>query len=89
MEVMTAARPGEEGALRLFLSNFVVLPITNEVAERAVVLRREQKLNLPDAIILATAETTGRRLVTRNTRDFPAAARRIRVPRGSERRGYG
>jgi predicted nucleic acid-binding protein len=48
---------------------------------RAAALRRERpRLKLPDAIILATAQTRGRVLVTRNTKDFPAEMPGIRVP---------
>ncbi|MGJ3629611.1 PIN domain-containing protein [Sphingomonas sp. MMS24-JH45] len=44
-------------------------------------LRRERpQLKSPDAIILATAQTRGRILVTRNTKDFPAGMPGIRVP---------
>ena len=35
-------------------------------------MRRERRIKLPDAIILATAEIENRLLITRNTRDFPA-----------------
>jgi predicted nucleic acid-binding protein len=79
--VMTgAASPGEEAILRAFLSNFQYLEMTREVAERAAVIRRLKRLKMPDAIILATAETGGRQLVTRNVKDFPSGARGVRVP---------
>ena len=72
IEVMTgAASPAEETILRAFLSNFQYLEMTREVAERAAVIRRQKRLKMPDAIILATAETAGRQLVTRNVKDFP------------------
>ena len=80
IEVMVRAASGQEAALRSFVANFVVLPVTPEVAERTVVLRRERKIKLPDAIILATAQVSGRQLVSRNTRDFPAGTPGIRVP---------
>ena len=35
---------------------------------------------LPDAVIRATAQTTGRLLVTRNTRDFPPDDPWVREP---------
>ncbi len=37
-------------------------------------------LSLENAVILASAQTTGRILVTRNTADFPAEMPGIRVP---------
>jgi hypothetical protein len=80
MEVMAGATSTNEARTRGFLATFVVFPITATIAEGAVNLRRHRKIKLPDAIILATAETEHRLLVTRNTRDFPAGEPGIRVP---------
>jgi predicted nucleic acid-binding protein len=81
IEVMTgAASQNEEAILRAFLSNFQYLEMTREVAERAAVIRRQKRIKMPDAIILATAEAAGRQLVTRNLKDFPAGTRGVRVP---------
>jgi predicted nucleic acid-binding protein len=81
IEVMTgAASPSEEAILRAFLSNFHYLEMTREVAEGAAVIRRQKRIKMPDAIILATAEAAGRVLVTRNVKDFPAGTRGVRVP---------
>jgi predicted nucleic acid-binding protein len=81
IEVMTgASSANEEAVLRAFLANFVLLEITREVAERAASNRRQRRVKLPDAIILATAEVAGRELVTRNVKDFPAGTRGVRVP---------
>jgi len=81
IEVMTgAATQDEEVLLRAFLANFLCLPVTDHMAERAATNRRQKKIKLPDAIILATAETTNRQLVTRNVRDFPAGMAGVRVP---------
>jgi len=81
IEVMTgAANPAQEAILRAFLANFECLPVTNAVAERAAEKRREKRIKLPDAIILATAEIAGRTLVTRNVRDFPVGTSGVRVP---------
>jgi predicted nucleic acid-binding protein len=54
--------------------------LTQEIARRAVELRQDLRLKLPDAIILASAEVEGCILVTRNTRDFPAHDPRVRFP---------
>ena len=54
--------------------------IMEAVAEQAVQLRREHRLRLPDAIILASARVEQCLLVTRNTRDFKPAGPDIRVP---------
>ena len=81
IEVMTgAANKAQEAILRAFLTNFECLPVTNAVAERAAENRRSRRIKLPDAVILATAETAGRQLVTRNVRDFPEGTSGVRVP---------
>ena len=65
----------------VFLSHFGLDEIDDEISHRAAALRRERpSLRSPDAIILATAQTRGRVLVTRNTKDFPARMPGIRVP---------
>jgi len=68
-------------ATQSFLDRFAIDEIDMEIAARAAALRRERpRLKSPDAIILATALTRGRVLVTRNTKDFPAEMPGIRVP---------
>jgi predicted nucleic acid-binding protein len=81
IEVMKGAEnPAQEAILRAFLTNFECLPVTSAVAERAAENRRVRRIKIADAIILATAETAGRTLVTRNVRDFPAGTSGVRVP---------
>lgn len=80
IEVAVGMSPASEKGIREFLSRFTVLPLSNEVAEKAAVLRRTLRLKLPDAAILATAEVHGAVLVTRNTKDFATNDPRIRVP---------
>ena len=64
-----------------FLSGFGVDELDAEIAAHAASLRRERsRLRSPDAVILATAQTRGRVLVTRNIKDFPADMPGIRVP---------
>lgn len=64
-----------------FLTGFAIDEIDEEIGVRAASLRRERpRLKLPDSVILATALTRGRILVTRNTKDFPAAMPGIRIP---------
>lgn len=64
-----------------FLDRFGLDEIDEEISHRAAALRRERpRLKSPDAIILATAQTRGRVLVTRNTKDFPPAMPGVRVP---------
>ena len=81
MEVLAGADDAEEEAItREFLSRFKIQPLEKTVAERAIKIRRQQKLKLPDAIIWATAKELGRILVTRNTKDFSEKDAGIRVP---------
>ena len=81
MEVLAGARSdAEEEVIELFLNDFEVVPPNRRIAREAVALRRSHGIRLPDAIIWATARETSARLVTRNTKDFPATERDIYVP---------
>jgi hypothetical protein len=80
MEVMAGSTPANEADARLFLLNFYTLPLDAEVAERAFHLRRKNRIKLPDAIIQATAEESGRILISRNTRDFPPGTPGVLIP---------
>ncbi|MGV8891620.1 MAG: type II toxin-antitoxin system VapC family toxin [Burkholderiaceae bacterium] len=81
MEVMAGARGHEEElSLKRFLNDFKMLPIGNEVAAAAVKVRQARKLKLPDAIILATAQSSDRVLISRNTKDFPPDGEGVHVP---------
>ena len=62
------------------MDGFIVIGLDDAVAERAVVLRQTYRLKFPDAVIWAAAQTTGRLLVTRNTKDFPADEPGVRAP---------
>jgi len=81
MEVLIGAvNQEEEIKLRAFLSQFTMLPVDMDVSEKAVELRRQYRMRLPDAIIWATAVCDSSLLVTRNTRDFPADHPGVRAP---------
>jgi len=80
MEVMAGTTEADEEQIRAFLLTFIILPISSEVAEQAIRLRRQRKIKLPDAIIQATALVEDRLLITRNTRDFSVHDADIRVP---------
>ena len=81
MEILVGAGEGDdESEVREFLRRFRVHPVDEGVAERAVEIRRRDKVRLPDAIIWATAQHLGLLLVTRNTRDFPRNHPGVRVP---------
>lgn len=80
MEVLVGTPPGLEQATRDFLEGFELVVLDPEIAERAVAIRREHRLKLPDAIILASAQVRARLLVTRDAKGFPADDPGVRVP---------
>jgi predicted nucleic acid-binding protein len=48
-----------------------VIPLVDSaIIERAILVRRENKIKLPDAVIAATALVRGLTLVSRNEKDF-------------------
>ena len=47
-----------------------ILPISKEVADKAIELRRSKRIKLADAVIASTALVNNLSLVTANTRDF-------------------
>ena len=69
-----------EAATRSFLSDFMVVAVDEPIAERAVSLRRDHRIKLPDAVIWATAQVHALLLVTRNTKDFPLGDPGVRAP---------
>ncbi|EJX0027035.1 type II toxin-antitoxin system VapC family toxin [Salmonella enterica] len=71
MEVMVGAKKyHQENRTRIALSAFNIIGVTQEIAERSVIVRLEYGMKLPDAIILATAQVHRCELVMRNTKDF-------------------
>jgi len=80
MEVMVGATSDIEDGTRNFLSTFDIIALDGEIAERAVSLRRDHHIKLPDAIVWATAQTRAMLLVTRNVGDFAADDPGIRMP---------
>ena len=80
MEVMVGASHDLEAATRDFLNGFDVVAVDEQIAERAVSLRRSHRIKLPDAVIWATAQVHAMILVTRNTKDFPDDDPGVRAP---------
>jgi predicted nucleic acid-binding protein len=81
IEVLTHGLPDDERRAEGFLSHFTVVEISEEIARSAAQLRAQRRgLTITNAIVLATAQTTGRILVTRNINAFPAQMPGIRVP---------
>ena len=75
MEVMVGARRhGQEAKTAAVMGAFEIIDITWEIAERSVLLREHHGMKLPDAIILATAQSRSCPLISRNTKDFSGIA---------------
>jgi predicted nucleic acid-binding protein len=83
MEVMVGAEGRLEAPTRSFLDGFETIGLDARIAEKAVSLRRERRIKLPDAVIWASAQVNGMILVTRNTKDFPAGDPGVRAPYGT------
>ncbi len=80
IEVLVGASAKAEPETRGFLSNFEKIEVNDAISERAVAIRRTTGLRIPDAIILATAQTENLLLVTRNSKDFGPSSPGIRIP---------
>jgi predicted nucleic acid-binding protein len=80
MEVLVGVPAEREPGARRFLSLFELIEIDGAVAERAVLIRRGNRIRLPDALIRASAEVHALLLVTRNTRDFDGSSPSVRIP---------
>jgi hypothetical protein len=80
-EILSLATPACLRDAEAFMAGFSIDEVDEEIASRAASLRRERsQLGLLDATVLATALTRGRVLITRNTKEFPAAMPGIRIP---------
>ncbi|MFM7292668.1 MAG: PIN domain-containing protein [Planctomycetia bacterium] len=83
MEVMVGAESDEERiAAEALFDSMRRIELSLAVARTAVDLRRQLRLKLPDAIVLATADREGCILVTRNAKDFDPRDPRVRIPYG-------
>ena len=63
MEILAGVAPERQAGIREMLGRFRKLPITDAIAEQAVVERRDRKIKLPDAVLMATATLRGGRLI--------------------------
>ena len=81
MEVLVGARTPELREVReTFLRYFKLIELDVAVARRAITLRQEHPLRLPDAIVWASALSRRALLVTRNTKHFPRDHPGVRTP---------
>lgn len=80
IEAMSGARTtAESEIMRVFLSKFECIDLDSEIAEGAAQLRKQYRLKLADAAILATATTRNVVLLTRDE-GFPSNIPGIRTP---------
>jgi predicted nucleic acid-binding protein len=81
LEILAGAPDAAAAETEDFLRHFAISEIDEEISRRAGSIRQQRAaMTLADAIILASAQVTGRILVTRNTKVFPAAMPGIRIP---------
>lgn len=57
-----------EAIIRRFLSAVDVVGLTPAITEAAIVLRRQHRLTIPDAVIVATAQVLGAELLSNDAR---------------------
>ena len=62
--------PAVHQILTDFMNDAIVLGLTDAVVSQTIMLRKEVRIKLPDAIIAATAIVHDAVLVSRNTSDF-------------------
>ncbi|CAN5778088.1 hypothetical protein BH24BAC1_BH24BAC1_01530 [soil metagenome] len=53
-----------------FVGQLQVIPLTEQIADQTIQIKKKIKIKLPDAIIAATALVYSLTLVTRNIGDF-------------------
>jgi predicted nucleic acid-binding protein len=80
MEVLVGTTADDEAAIRTWLGSFQLITLDAAIANRAVEIRKQRRIRLPDAIVWASAEVNSLLLVSRNTKDFPADEPGVRVP---------
>ena len=81
MEVMIGAVTDQERfAAETLFDSMRRIELSADIARRAVDLRRQLRVKLSDAIVVATADWEGCILVTRNAQDFDPHDPRIRIP---------
>lgn len=70
--------PAKESDIRgYFQRQYQVIDMNSSIAAKAAEIRRERRIKLPDAVILATAFECDTYLITRNTKDFVAEEGRL------------
>lgn len=72
IELLGWSFPNTEKAnsTQIFVDSSFIFPLSNEVADKSIELRKAYKIKLPDAVIAATALVYDITLISRNDKDF-------------------
>ena len=70
----------EEKLVKDFLDEFKVLSVSKNIINKALENRKIKKIKMADNFILATAQTFGLDIVTRNIKDFSSFTDRLLNP---------
>ncbi|WP_162847190.1 type II toxin-antitoxin system VapC family toxin [Mucilaginibacter gracilis] len=60
-------------------NELIVIPLSDQIAEETIKLRKGNRIKLPDAIIYATALTQGLPLLTNNIADFKNLGNKVEL----------
>lgn len=61
----------EKAIITEIVNTFDIINLDHEIANKVIAIREKNKIKLPDAIILATAQSLKADLITNNVHDFP------------------
>lgn len=61
-------KPEEEAEIHVFLSDVTVVELNRDIKTTAIALRRQHRLKLPDALIVATAQVLDAELLTNDAK---------------------
>lgn len=56
--------------IKEFILNSKIIPLSEEIIQNCIKIRRSKRIKLPDAIIASTALTFNYTILTNNTKDF-------------------
>jgi len=60
----------DEQKIKTVLGEFFEIAVSSDIIDRAIIIRKERKIKVPDAIIASTALACNATIITRNVDDF-------------------
>jgi predicted nucleic acid-binding protein len=69
----------EHDLLQDICNELNVIPLTDRIAEETILIRKNNRIKLPDAIIYATALIQNVPLLTNNTADFKSLGNKVEL----------